>query len=32
LNIVFEFIDPAAADKLPSAVKQRVRILDKNTR
>jgi hypothetical protein len=32
LNIVFAFIDPAAADKLPSAVKQRVRILDKNTR
>ena len=32
LNIVFEFIDPAAADKLPSAVRRRVRILDKNTR
>lgn len=32
LNIVFEFIDPAAVDKLPSAVKRRVRALDKNTR
>ena len=32
LRAVFEFIDPIAIDKLPSAAKRRVRALDKKSR
>jgi hypothetical protein len=32
LRVVFEFIDPIAIDKLPSAAKRRVRALDKKSR
>ncbi len=32
LRVVFEFIDPIAVDKLPSAAKRRVRALDKTPR